>query len=1010
MTHQSHISPGTALRQVLSDCANDEELRRLLYDVYGPDLLNELPSAGSSTAKVAYEAVRCLERRGLVSEQLFIALIAHAPGRKDEILEVAAAWGLQLSFKIALPSLPAGLQLVDPANSSQEQSNSSAKRFFLGHPPTWADLKAEVDIRRSAIYNGRVIQYNELLDTVRQTPGPSNLFILFGEGGAGKTTVMRRLMYDLSQSNTVVLRHQHDAALEANKIAKFLQQAGIETQIYIVIDDASRYASQIFALADELSYSPVDITIIAAARLNEWNSATRHLHVTVPHDTFVLSRLSEAEAQRLIDNLSKFDALGSLARLSAQQRLEEFTVKAGNQLLVALLEATHGKRFRDIVIDEYRGISNKEASHLYLTICLFERLGLRTPEVGAIKITRSSDSATFLDSILPDLELVIIREEMRSGVDLSPRHSVVAEELVRHAIGSGSERLQVCFDALERMAEVKRPERRIQDFAARLASRILKRDLIRGADDAQRAVDLLLAAGVGDYQRERITRGHSLRPQKIASRSERRFSRFYKAAPGNHPSLVQFRACVPILRAASNDDEAIRLIQEGLRINNSWSLLKLDWAVIESERGNGQRAEELVADILTQQTGGDNKIVLPIRLAVEIARFRKGTDKHLALRYLELARTNATQGMLDHDQYFLRLAHSYDENDRPEESIDTIKAGLNLIKGPQWAVENLERLLAHQLYAHKPNEFLAWIERYYDSSRGKPSSVMRLEVEHAIRTGNQLLAERVWRIVPQGLTVISDLIRCYAEQDKADTDRLEFLLQVTGMESLPDATLRVLINKHIRARDQGALQNLHRNSRAAQRVIKLVIQELVKRGTHSELSWVTDAVGYTVSSDDAILSILGRTDVLKDDTAVSILISQLREIDKVRDDVAHILLVRSIQARRKDLATETLRHTRSADTIVTRVKQAVLKSGRADDLFFIEEIFGRQASLEPWIAMTLLHSAMLAGDSRAAVEACSRTANLDATLSMLAKRLKVQDLNSNEFIQSVLQVLVSGSA
>lgn len=81
-----------ALRELLLELLTESELRELLHDLHGRALVSVLPSA--SPAEVFFTAVDALDRRGLVSEALFLRLAEHAPGKRERVAEVAAMWAL----------------------------------------------------------------------------------------------------------------------------------------------------------------------------------------------------------------------------------------------------------------------------------------------------------------------------------------------------------------------------------------------------------------------------------------------------------------------------------------------------------------------------------------------------------------------------------------------------------------------------------------------------------------------------------------------------------------------------------------------------------------------------------------------------------------------------------------------------------------------------------------------------------------------------------------------------
>jgi len=949
-------------------------------------------------SELAHQAVQCLERRGLIKAELFEAIAEHAPGRQQEVKSVAVACGVHFITDAEYSITPQGLTRVDP---TQEQSSSNPKRFFLGHPPSWGDLADNLDVRRKIIYNDATFQYQEFLNTIRHPSDLSNLLVIFGEGGSGKTTFLRRLMYDLSTDGNTVFRHQHDAPLDPGHIAQQTIQLNKSNkrQIYIFIDDAQHQAAKLLAISHELTYSNSNTTIIAAARRNEWNAATHRLRKAKTYDSIFLSRLDQAETYQLINNLAKNNALGKLEPLSPQQRIEEFTVKASNQLLVGLLEATQGKRFRDIVFDEFQGITNPEASALYLAICVFARLRLRTPDRVAVLISKSDSTFAFNNNVLPLLELVVSRENIRSGFELSPRHRIIADELIRQLCKGPGTILEICLNALERMSDVKRPEKRVQRFASKLGPRLLKRKLITQSEEAYKAVDLLLTAGVGDYRWGVPPKGHSLRRQSPTSRHTPRHERFYQTSSHAQPSQLQFRACVPILRQLTNDDEAILLINTGLDIDSRWSHLRLDWAIIEYERGNIERAEQIISDIITHQNNETGDISLPIALAVDIALIKKNSNNQTALTYLEFAKPHVQPGMFDTKQYFLHLSSQYEAVGLHDKAIDTLKWGLDILRGPKWAIESLERAMAYRLATLKPAEFYNWInKRYGERHDSLPYNVVKCQIEHALTTNNPEVIDRIWKTTSRGKEAIADTIRLYLEQKKIET--VNFIADRIDLNDLPDNIIRLFIHTYIDSSDEMGLRKFATMGPRVIHILHVMTWEHATKGGTEAFQMLSRATDGGASKEASILALLNSATESTNAQALKESIQQLRELGTVSRSFAKAVFNKAINEKDRELASEVLHHVTDVRGLARDIRLTHLKGGDLSVLAFIDDTFGKQP-LESWIVMLLLHSALINNDKSAAVDVCSRTTDLADVFSMLRKRLKNVESWHEEFLSDI---------
>jgi len=73
--------------------------------------------------------------------------------------------------------------------------------------------------------------------------------------------------------------------------------------------------------------------------------------------------LSEGEIEELLMKLDRMEGLG-YRKICRPRAKDELALLHGRQLLVAMLEATHGAPFVEILTDEYKSIPLPEAARL----------------------------------------------------------------------------------------------------------------------------------------------------------------------------------------------------------------------------------------------------------------------------------------------------------------------------------------------------------------------------------------------------------------------------------------------------------------------------------------------------------------------------------------------------------------------------------------------------------------------------------------------------------------------
>jgi tetratricopeptide (TPR) repeat protein len=195
--------------------------------------------------------------------------------------------------------------------------------------------------------------------------------------------------------------------------------------------------------------------------------------------------LSEGEIEVLLSKLSDHGSLGYLKNLPIDKRKDELRFVHGRQLLVALLEATHGAPFVEILTEEYKSIPLPEARRLYLDICCLHRFG---PPVRAGLISRIHDISfdQFRERMFRPLEQVIrLRKDVKSGDFVyESRHSHIAHELYQALLTSQDER----FDNLARIVSKLNPS---FSYDLEVLGRLVRAETIRSAlSDPQKGAQI----------------------------------------------------------------------------------------------------------------------------------------------------------------------------------------------------------------------------------------------------------------------------------------------------------------------------------------------------------------------------------------------------------------------------------------------------------------------------------------------------------------------------------------
>lgn len=251
---------------------------------------------------------------------------------------------------------------------------------------------------------------------------------ILAEAGTGKSTLLRRMAFDLCNDfQQIVFWYKGERRLNFDIIETIYKST--KCRVFIFIDRGSKYVGNLENLRRDCIAAKVPITMIIADRTNEWhaNSGNNFRYT----EGWTLNRLSDQEIQGIINKLDEFNCLGNLKEYTNQQRLETFRGFSDRQSLIALREATEGKSFDELVIDEFESIPDELARRAYLHICAMHAhgKGIRTTSLVrslGVKLHDFSVCYPHLDGLV----------DYRDDVYVS-RHAVIAK-IVFFSVGEAA--------------------------------------------------------------------------------------------------------------------------------------------------------------------------------------------------------------------------------------------------------------------------------------------------------------------------------------------------------------------------------------------------------------------------------------------------------------------------------------------------------------------------------------------------------------------------------------------
>lgn len=316
--------------------------------------------------------------------------------------------------------------------------------FYRGLDTEWGGIQQNLDIKR------RVSDQIIIDSVIEASLSGVNTFLLKGYAGSGKTTVLKRVAwYAANDLNAVVVRLRDGAILRPSLIKELALKC--DSKLIFIVDDAISNADDLLKLYRAFEYDPANISILTSARNNEWNQFGDELEQYISSE-YELSTLSEKEVSELIDKLQKHNCLGNFKNNNTDEIKKYFSLSADRQLLVALHEATSGKPFEQIVLDEYSRITPAEAQVLYMDVCTLNRLDVPV-RVGLISRVSGIGIEDFRTRFFGPLEHVVKVYMDYSSRDYAfiARHSLIAKFVFEHALKTPEEKAAQIVRVLEHL-------------------------------------------------------------------------------------------------------------------------------------------------------------------------------------------------------------------------------------------------------------------------------------------------------------------------------------------------------------------------------------------------------------------------------------------------------------------------------------------------------------------------------------------------------------------------------
>lgn len=295
--------------------------------------------------------------------------------------------------------------------------------YLLGRAPDWGDVRDGFAAPRNCDLELETLAKAQL----QPRDEPPGTILVSGTAGSGKSTMVMRLALALTAAGAKVAWVDNSVDISPLNLRRWA--ATIDEPTVLIIDDVDRYGPGGPALAAEMVRGPKPLLLVATIRSGRGADrfADRYVALGAPFRQFDMPDLTNGDIQALIDLLDAKNRLGVLKGRDRQGQFNAFKDVARRQILVAMLEATSGKRFEEVIESELLELDN-DTRDLYAIAAVASglRFGLTRDEMLLAVDDRSAATLASIDAL--QRRRLIVADPAGT---LRVRHRVIAEVLTR---------------------------------------------------------------------------------------------------------------------------------------------------------------------------------------------------------------------------------------------------------------------------------------------------------------------------------------------------------------------------------------------------------------------------------------------------------------------------------------------------------------------------------------------------------------------------------------------------
>jgi len=301
--------------------------------------------------------------------------------------------------------------------------------YLLGSEPKWCDILSGRAIERDVdieLFNNIVAKINQNI--------LGDFILLTGTAGSGKSTTLMRVALKLSAMGYKTGWIDKGVNISPKTIQEEINTCADDDRMKVVlIDDADMYGDSLSLVIYYIAKAQSDTLIVLSMRSNRidrcLNAENQKSHITYQ---LSMPGMTDADIYNILDALEKENRLGALKNLERSEQFAIFKSKSKRQLIVAMYEATSGRKFEEKIVEEFTDLPDRD-KQIYGIVAIASSLRsflVRDEILGAINNV-SNDALNSLEKMV-DRKIIIKSDNEQ----YTARHRVIAEKIHDHLVSN----------------------------------------------------------------------------------------------------------------------------------------------------------------------------------------------------------------------------------------------------------------------------------------------------------------------------------------------------------------------------------------------------------------------------------------------------------------------------------------------------------------------------------------------------------------------------------------------